>query len=170
MTDKSTADSPPETRLNDGEGLEIAHEEDFGIARNDDGELLPVKQRIPGTDKAIECIPVASGPRQEYGDVFDGADPDADRVAELFDEHIVEGIGADATAEDIEGKDGIPYGLVSGLVQALKNSSGEDVFLAVEEQRNEELAQQMDLLDRVGEERVETLAELGKNASENGQE
>lgn len=169
MSNQSTPDAP-ETRLNDGEGLEIAHEEDFGIRRSDDGELLPVRQRIPGTDKAIKCIPVASGPRHEFKDVFDGADPAAERVAELFREYIVEGIGADATAADIEGRDGIPYGLVAGLIQALKNSSGEDVFTAVEEQQTEELVAQMGLLETMGSDKVETLAELGKNASENGPE
>lgn len=157
-----------DTRLNDGQGLEIAHEEDFGISRNGDGDLNPVAQRIPGTDKAIRCRPVPSGARQEYSDVFDEGDPDAERVAELFDEYIVEGIGSDATAEWVEG--GVPYGLVTGLVQALKNSSGEDVFMAVEEQRSEELLHNVRLMDAVGEESLESLVRLGRDASENGRE
>lgn len=125
------------TRLNDGADLEVAEEEDFGISRDSSGELQPVKQRIPGTEKAIKCIPLVPSVREEYTDVLESDDADEERIAELWSSNIVAGIGSDATAEMI---DNIPYGLVAGINQALKNSSGEQVFLAVREQVNEEIA------------------------------
>lgn len=85
------------TRLNSGEDLEIAHPDDFGVTRNEDGDLAPVKQRIPGSDKAIKCRPLSSGDIEEYQDILEGDNADDERVAELLSEHIIEGIGATPT-------------------------------------------------------------------------
>lgn len=142
------------TRLNDGADLDIAFEEDFGIRRGEEGGLLSVKQRIPGTEKAIKCTPVTPGAREEYADVFEDPDADEERIAELWDDHIVEGIGTDADPAYIEN---LPYGIVAGVIQALKNSSGEAVFLAVREQVNEEMAGQLRMAENLSPEMVENL-------------
>lgn len=152
------------TRLNDGDGLEIAHEEDFGIQRNDGGDLLPVMQRIPGTEKAIKVKPLTPGQRAEYSDVLDTGDADAERVAELWNTHIVDGVGSDVDPADLEGEDGIPYGLSAAINQALKNSSGVELFLAVREQQDEELDANMRLLERVGDDNLEQLTALANGA------
>lgn len=143
------------TRLNDGAELEVAQEEDFGISRDSDGELQPVKQRIPGTDKAILCVPVVPSIREEYTDVFDSDDADPDRVAELWNDRIEEGIGSDVDPSTVENE--MPYGLIAGINQALKNSSGEQVFLAVREQVNEELAGQVEMARQLSDEGVKDL-------------
>lgn len=123
-------DGESATRLNDGEGLEIAEPEDFGIERGADGELKPIKQRIPGTDKAILCTPVIDSEPVET--VLEAADPDEAEVDRVAAAHIVEGIGADGNLSDL------PDYLITGVLQALKNASGNDVFLAAQEQRVEE--------------------------------
>lgn len=158
-----------DTRLNDGSELEIAHEEDFGIRRDPDTEeLLPVKQRIPGSDKAIKVKPVHGGAREKYADVFDSGDAEPERVAEVFNEFIVEGIGADADAEWVE--TGSPYGVVPALIQALKNSSGEDYFLAVLEQRDEEMRQNLKMLEMFDDDRLQPVLEAAANGSADGPE
>jgi len=141
MTDDNSA-----TRLNDGEKLEIAEPEDFGIRRNDDGELKPVKQRIPGTDKAILCKPVVDSEPVE--EVLEAADPTEDDIDALADEYIVEGLGASGALSDY------PDYLIQGVLQAVKNASGNDVFLAAQNQRVEENLAQLDV---VGEEDLEKL-------------
>lgn len=151
------------TRLNDGDDLEIAEEEDFGVARGNNGELLPVKQRIPGTDRAIKCIPVTPGVRQEYTDVFDSEDAEAERVAELWSDRIIEGVGNNATADDIEE---MPHGLIAGINQALKNSSGEQIFLAVREQVNEEIAGHMEMVQQMDDESIKTLLDSASSSTE----
>lgn len=133
-----------DTNLADGDGLEIATEEDFGIAVDDRGDLVPVKQQIPGTEKAIRCRPLPSGALERYQDVLEGEEADDGRIAELFEEFIVEGVGSDATEEWVA--EVCPGYLVSGLIQALKNSSGYDVFLAVQQLRSEEIRRNAEVL------------------------
>lgn len=147
-----------ETRLNDGEGLDIAHPEDFGIVRNDRGEIQPKKQRIPGTDRAIKVIPLVDGKVEEYDDVFESDNAEDERVSELFESHIVEGIGADGDLSKI------PDYVVPGLVQALKNSSGHEVFRAVEDQEMEQnLGMMQAMMDEEGSDMMRTLIEAGKD-------
>lgn len=130
MTDDEPTDDEPATRLNDGEDLEIAEPEDFGIVRDEDGELKPVKQRIPGTDKAILCKPVVDSEPVE--DVLEAADPSPEAVDEVAEEYIVEGLGAGGTLSDL------PDYVINGVLQAIKNASGNDIFQAAQAQRAEE--------------------------------
>lgn len=127
--------------LGDGDDLEIATEEDLGIRRGDDGRLVPVKQRIPGTEKAVRVRPPVDGALEKYSDVFamgrGGQDASDEKCAELLRAHVTEGIGADADTEWVRNT---PDYLVAGVVQAIKNAGGYHVFLAVQEQRNEEMA------------------------------
>lgn len=150
---------PNETRLNDGaDGLEIAHPEDFGISRDDDGELLPVKQRIPGTEMAIRVKPLVGGAYDRWEDILEGKSDETDRVDALFKERIDEGIGA-------QGIDEVPDYVVPGLVQAIKNSSGHEVFRAVEEQETKEQMAQMEAMDS---DVVENLIEKSMDERMNG--
>lgn len=134
------------TRLSDGEGLSIAHPEDFGVSRDGEGEVSPLKQRIPGTDMAILVKPLVGGKAEEYEDVLESDRADDERVEDLFEEHIIEGIGSrgDLSA--------IPDYLVPGLIQAVKNSSGHEVFRAVEEQQLQENVAAIEALDGMGDE------------------
>ena len=150
-----------ETRLNDGSDLEIAHAEDFGIARDESGELRPIKQRIPGTDKAVLVRPLVDGAYQRYSDVLESnSEVEDDRVNELFGEYIVEGIGSDGLKD-------VPDYMVSGLVQAIKNSSGYEVFQAVEQQREREQMSRMKAMDLNIDEFVRE--EMEKRRTENGE-
>ena len=151
------SDDPEQaTRLGDGEGLKIAEREDFGVTRGSDGDLLPVTQQIPGTDMGIKVYPLVDGKSDEYEDVLEGDERDPERVDALFRECIAEGIGSD-------GYEDIPDYVREGLIAAIKNSNGHQVFRAVQEQQAEELKSQMALVDAVGAENIEQLAALSEN-------
>jgi len=145
------------TRLNDGEGLEIAEPEDFGISRDGDGDLKPVKQRIPGTNKAIKCKPVIDSDPIET--VLEAADPSEADIDEVGEEYIVAGLGADGNLSDL------PDYIIQGVLQALKNASGNDIFLAVENQRVEENVGQLKAVDAEDLEKVGQLLNNGEGES-----
>lgn len=150
------------TRLGDGEGLEIAEPEDFGIRRgSNDAELLPVKQRIPGTDKAIRVKPILPGTYQQYYDVLETPEADIEKIAELWEEHVVEGIGSSITVEQVQelGEVPMPHGYIAGINQAIKNSAGHQVFRKVQDQKEEEIQKQLDLLNQLDENALESLAQ-----------
>jgi len=149
-------DGEPATRLNDGEGLEIAEPEDFGIHRDGDGELKPVKQRIPGTDKAIRCKPVVDSEPIET--VLEASDPSEDDIDAVASEYIVEGLGAGGNLSDL------PDYVIQGVLQALKNASGNDIFLAVENQRVEENVGQLQAVSAEDLEKMQSL--LGEELDE----
>ena len=143
-----------DSKLGDGKGLEIADPSDFGISRDGDEELRPLRQRIPGTDKAVLVKPLNASEVEKYDAVLNRNAADDDMVDEMFREHIVEGPGADGLHS------GLPGYLVSGLIQAVKNSSGYDVFLAVQEQRREEQEGNLQMLQNLDPEMVGKMQDL----------
>lgn len=169
----SQATQGRENRLGDGKGLKIATEEDFGIHRTEDGDFEPIPQRIPGTDFAVKVRPLTPGKRTEFRDVLLGADAPAHRVAQLFADHIVEGIGSDVdpnripTPEELPPGDEadlpIPYGIVPGLIQAIKNSSGEQVFRATTRQREAEAKRGIEMAREAGVDVEKAMAELANS-------
>lgn len=154
------------TRLGDGDGLEIAHAEDFGVTRNSDGEVNPLMQKIPGFNKAVKVKPLVGGDVDEWTDVIEKDEADNDRVDEFLREFIVEGIGSNGIGE-------VPDYIVPGLVQAVKNASGHEVFLAVEDQQLSEsmgMIQQMQgvgdgILEKALEKSMDQQEAAGENTS-----
>ena len=140
------------TRLNDGEDLEIAHPEDDGVQRDGDGELTPLKQRIPGTVMAVLVKPMRGGDYEAWEDVLEKDEADDDRVDAFLREFIEEGIGSN-------GLDEVPDYVVPGLVQAVKNGSGHEVFRAMQEQQQRENIAAIEALDGVGDGILETALE-----------
>lgn len=135
--------SQPAPGVNDGEGLEIADPKDFEIQRDADGELLPVTQRIPGTNKAIRVIPPAAGDVEEYADVLQGRDESSARQAEVLRTFIVEGPGADADEEYVDER--LRGFVLGGLLTAIRNAAGYDVHLGNQEQQMAEVQAMSDL-------------------------
>lgn len=153
----------PNTRLNDGDDLEIAHAEDFGVTRNEDGELSGVKQRIPGTDKAVLVKPMVSGAYEEWKDVLEEDEADDERVDAFFREFIIEGVGSG-------GYDEVPEFVVPGLIQAVKNGSGHEVFRAIQEQQTKENLEAMQALDGIGDDAIESMLTEAMDQSNDGEE
>jgi hypothetical protein len=153
------ADETAETRLDDGEGLRIAQPEDFGIQRDDEGDLKPIKQAIPGSDgKAIRCLPVVDvEPVVDVLEGIGGSLPD-DRVDEVAEQYIVEGPGADGDLSEY------PDYAATAILQALKDASGHQYFRAAQERRLEEEAA---LIESIGPETLQRLNQVGQ--TDNGQ-
>lgn len=145
-----------ETRLNDGADLEIATAEDFGIARDENGDLKPVTQRIPGTEKAVLVRPVVDV--EPVADVLEGQNPDDDRVDAVAEQHVVEGLGADGDLSSM------PDYIINGVLQAIRDSSGHQVFRATQERQVQETTQMLQGLET---EQMEALMEMGE-ATSNG--
>lgn len=132
------------THLNDGEGLKIAHPEDFGVKRNDNEELEAVAQQIPGTDLAIKCKPLVDGALERWEDVLEGEKPDDERVDEFLQTYVEEGIGSDGLGD-------VPEYVVPGLIEAVKRGSGYEVFQRMQEAEMEENLAALEAMDDVPE-------------------
>jgi hypothetical protein len=149
-------DDTSETRLASGEGLEIATESDFGIRRDDEGNLKPIKQEIPGSDgKAIRCLPVVDV--EPVADVLEGQNPPDERVNEVAEQYIVEGPGADGNLSDL------PDYATNAILQALKEASGHRLFRKTQERRLEEEAA---LIEAVGPETLRKLNQVDQSDNE----
>lgn len=146
-----------DTRLADGDGLEIAAPEDFKVQRDDGGDLLPVKQKIPGTEKAVLVIPLHSGAVNEYEAVLEEDNAPDELVDEFLKTHIAQGPGQ-------EGLSGLHDYIVPALIQAVKNSSGHDLFLAAQEQKAEEMAANLRLMREAGMDVDEALSGMVEEA------
>lgn len=159
--------SDRKSRLADGEDddLEIAAPEDFEVQRDDDGEILPVRQRVPGTDKAIAVRPLPPGAFAEWLPVLQGDDEDSEKQAEVMREFVTapEEI---ATADASFVEEGMRGGWLSGVLQAIRNSSGYEVFREVRQERMREGAAVMEQLD--ADQMTDLVRDFSDSASENG--
>lgn len=152
----SPANADPEedaSRLGDGEGLEIADPADFSIQRDGEGDIIPIKQKIPGTDKAVLVRPLHGGAVEEYSDVLEGENADDDRVDSFLREHIVRGPGQNGIGD-------LHDYVVPALIQAVKNSSGHDLFIGAQEQRSKEVAANMRMMEAMGVDLSDKMGEL----------
>lgn len=130
------------TEINDGEGLEIAHPEDFGISRDDEGNLVSVKQQVPETNFAIKCIPLVEGAVERWDDVLESDTADDDRTDEFLKKYVEEGIGQD-------GLSSCPDYLVPAVIEAVKKSSGYEVFQDMRDRQQERQMKIFETLDNV---------------------
>ncbi len=150
------ANADPEeegTRLGDGEGLEVADPADFSIQRDGEGDIIPVKQKIPGTDKAVLVHPLHGGAVEEYSDVLEGENADDERVDEFLETHIVRGPGQNGIGD-------LHDYVIPALIQAVKNSSGHDLFIGAQEQRSKEVAANMRMMEAMGVDLSDKMGEL----------
>lgn len=141
MSDASPGQEQParRTRLADGDDLAIANPEDFEIERDETGEIIPEKQRVPGTETALLVRPMPPGAFNKWLPVLEGDDEDTEKQAEVISEYVVEPESlANATPEYLEND--IRGGVVGGILQAIRNSAGYEVFRSVREQTVEETA------------------------------
>ncbi|WP_331232698.1 hypothetical protein [Natronorarus salvus] len=151
------------TNVNDGSDLEIAHAEDYGIQRDSEGEILPTIQAVPGLDgKAVKVKPPEPGEYQEYKDVFDEDEGDDDRVDEFLRTFIVDGIGSG-------GLDEVPPLMVPGLIKAVENAAGGEVFRAVEQIETQENMAAVRAMGDMDPETLSRFAEMGRELNGNGQ-
>lgn len=141
--------------------LDIAQPEDFFVVRDEDDELQPVAQPLPGVEQCINVVPITLGDLNEYGGAngqLNPAELDTETIAEIFNEHWYDV----KTREDIEidaemvEDDMIGFGR-DALLQAILRASGYDMQNAL----NMENLEMLDKIDDPG--KLQKLAELGKS-------
>lgn len=143
-----------ETRLNDGSDLQVASWEDFGIQFDDEGNAKTVDQRVPGSERKIVVKPVID--IEPVSDVLEAENPDDERVDEVAAKHIVDGPGSEGDLSK-----GPDYVIIA-ILQAIKNSSGNEFRLAAEKQQ---LQEEVELIRTVGADNIENLAKLGQDTN-----
>jgi len=111
--------------------MNIAKPDDFFVTRNEDDELQPVTEPLPGVEESIRVIPMTMGDLNEYGGSegqLNPAELSPEDVAEILNEHwydVRESDDFDVTAERVE-DDMIGFGR-DALVTAILRASGHDL-------------------------------------------
>ena len=136
--------------------LEIATPDDFLVQRDDEDNLQPVTQALPGVEEHIRVIPMTMGDLNAYGGSggqLNPAELDADEIADLLNEHWYDMRESERelTAEDVE-SDMIGFGR-NALVTAILRASGYDLQQGLN-------MEQLEMLEQVPEGKLETMVEL----------
>lgn len=141
---------------NDDE-LDIAQPDDFFHQRDDDGDVQPVTQPLPGVEQHIRVIPMTIGDMNSYGGEGEQLNPQElspEDLAELINNHWFEVKDRDdfeVTAEMVE-EDMIGFGR-DALIQAILRASGYDMQNALN-------LENIEMLDKLDEGKVDTLMAL----------
>lgn len=137
--------TPGKNLVGDGSDLEIADANDIFFAqRDDDGEPMPVKQRVPGRNQAVRTIPPTEGFYNEY--LNPAPKDDNAKAAEMMTEGFPD---LDVTEDDIE--NGMLMFGFETAVTVLKRAGGYDMYSALEEQREEQNMKQIEtMMDAFG--------------------
>lgn len=138
------------------ENLSIAQPSDFLVSRDDEDNLQPVTQELPGVEEHIRVVPMTMGDLNGYGGSggqLNPAELGASEIAELLNEHWYDMRESDRelTAEDVE-NDMIGFGR-DALVTAILRASGYDLQQGLN-------MEQLEMLDQVPEGKLETMMEL----------
>lgn len=138
------------------ENLSIAQPSDFLVSRDDEDNLQPVTQALPGVEEHIRVIPMTMGDLNAYGGSggqLNPAELGADEIAELLNEHWYDMRESERelTAEDVN-KDMIGFGR-DALVTAILRASGYDLQQGLN-------MEQLEMLEQVPEGKLETMMEL----------
>lgn len=136
---------------NDNSDMDIANPEDFFVTRDEDDNLQPVAQKVPGVEQHLNIIPLTMGEVERYGLDGDGEVSDED-LAEIFSDHLAD-LERELTAEDVS-ENMIGFGK-DALLQTILRASGYDMRNAMNMEQFEMLAE----LDEGKFQRVMELAE-----------
>jgi hypothetical protein len=119
-------------RIGDGSDLEVADPAEVLFAQRDsDGEPVPVPQKIPGRDQALEVRPPTEGFYNQYLNPVPS--DDNEQVAAMLSKGFP---GLDVDAADVE--NGL---LIFGLetaVEMLKRAGGYDMYSALQDQQGDD--------------------------------
>ncbi|RDZ53118.1 hypothetical protein C5C07_15395 [Haloferax sp. Atlit-4N] len=139
---------------NDGDDLELADPNDWFVRRKDgDSRPEPVKQRIPGTDKAILVRPPLNGHLEKWDTSLTSDDPDPEDLAEMFNVCLPQ-LDFEVTPEmiegDLDGHEGmIGYGVMP-LREAIKHAAGFRAFLGYRESQAEQVRVARGMVESLG--------------------
>lgn len=162
MTDTDTAETPGENSINDGAGLEIADPNDWFHRRDDEDELQPVLQKVPGRDAAMRVIPPTGGDYERYDlDNESALYADNELFAEFCNEFFPD-LDGEVTADDVE--NGLIAFGAEPMVDMVKRAGGKDMKEAMDERDIEMMMKYLG--DSEGNIDLEALVEAGQNVDE----
>lgn len=124
------------TEKNDND-MEIADPTDFFVTRDEDDNLQPVQQKIPGVEQHLNVIPLTMGEVERYG-LDEGTNLSDEELAEIFSEHLADldkEIGAEQVSDDMIG-----FGK-EALLQTILRASGYDMRNAMNMEQFEMIAE-----------------------------
>lgn len=124
------------TKENDND-MDIAQPSDFFVTRDEDDNLQPVTQPIPGVDQHINVIPLTMGEVERYG-LEDNVALSDEELAEIFNDHLAD-LERELSAEHVS-DDMIGFGK-EALVQTILRASGYDMQNAMNMEQFEMLAE-----------------------------
>jgi len=131
--------------------MEIADPDDFFVTRDEDDNLQPVTQQVPGVEQHLNIIPLTMGEVERYG-LDEGTDVSDADLAEIFSDHLAD-LDRELSEDDVS-DDMIGFGK-EALLQTILRASGYDMRNAMNMEQFEMLAD----LDEGNFERVMELAQ-----------
>lgn len=136
--------------------LELATPDDFLVTRDDEDELQPVTQPLPGVEQHVRVVPMTIGDTNEYGDANGNIDPNSlsnEEIAEILNTHWYDLRDSDREleADDIE-SDMIAFG-TEALLTAILRASGFDLRQGLN-------MDNLEMLEKVPKGKLETMMEL----------
>ena len=137
--------------------LNVAEPEDFFVQRDEDDELQPITQELPGVEQQIRVIPMSMGDLNNYGATEGGLKPNdlgAEGIAEILNKHwydVRDNDDFEVTTDMVE-DDMIGYGR-DALITAILRASGYDMQNALN-------LENIEMLDKLDEGKLDTLMDL----------
>lgn len=123
------------TQDNDND-MKIADPNDFFVTRDEEDNLQPVAQPIPGVEQSLNVIPLTMGEVERYG-IEERVDLTDEEMAELFNDHLAD-LERELTSEDVS-DNMIGFGK-EALLQTVLRASGYDMKNAMNMEQFEMLA------------------------------
>jgi hypothetical protein len=128
--DRGDTNGEPSLDHLDIEEGEIATEDDFKVKRDENGDLLPVKTKVPGRDKYVVHYPISNGVGNKYlPDDYDLTKMSSAQIAGLLNDVLVRP-DMDVSEDDVESGDFYAFADAQTLVSIIADKSGYDILKA----------------------------------------
>lgn len=138
------------------EDLDIASVDDFMVSRDDEDNLQPITQELPGVEECVRVVPMSMGDLNKYGGGDSQLDPgslDNDEIAEILNNHWYDLRESERSLTGDNVDDNlIAFGKES-LVTAILRASGYDLQQGLN-------MENLEMLEKVPEGKLETMMNL----------
>jgi len=124
------------TMTNDNSDMEIADPNDFFVTRDEEDNLQPVAQKVPGVEQHLNIIPLTMGEVERYG-LDEGVALTDEELAEIFSDHLAD-LERELSEDDVS-DNMIGFGK-DALLQTILRASGYDMQNAMNMEQFEMLA------------------------------
>jgi len=137
---------------NDNSDMEVADPNDFFVTRDEDDNLQPVTQKVPGVEQHLNVIPLTMGEVERYG-LEEGVNLTDAELAELFTGHLAD-LERELTEDEVS-DDMIGFGK-EALLQTVLRASGYDM-------KNAMNMEQFEMIAGLDEGKFERVMEMAEN-------